>query len=610
MSAERTESPGLIQRLFPTIGSWTGNFGWPILLKQLRTEFRKNRFFYSHFVCLAVLGGALLLIVSTKANDPEVTPTQIGHQVFSVFFLIQLLVVLVIFPAFSATAFTEERSNLSLDLLLITTLRSEEIVLGKFLASSIYCVLYVLATLPLLSISFLFGGVNIEDALLAYSVLVGLTLLVSMVSLWISSWFRSNIRATFTAYVFVLVSLGVAYVYVYLPWNDATTETVLAAAGTSWSFSGETAWIHWMALGFDVICLFGFLFLWTANRIRPPAEDHSSRLRVLAGVWLPIHLVLAFFARFGGAAVLGSPLTAAEIDDGMRDLIIFAGGFLFFFAVMFSTEEADVSTRCRRQFRRWSGFRYPLRLFAPGAFWGLIYSLVLTVVVCVGLLALYRSVLAADAGQRTTEFVREAFLTLPIYVAGFGALGFLLSVSAFTPLYSRLTVTFIFVITLLLPLIFFVSDAADQIYNVYYLSPIVLWSSLDYLATAPESGDVTYRLYDIHQIDVAKGVFGGMFLVFGAFGLLVALRSSLPLLRFKDRRVGWLEDDASEPSAENSEPDEAAHDEAAAEAQGSQRDDSGAADDSGPDDHSSQGDRSAGANPTDSTDPSVSLPPR
>ena len=47
---------GFLARHFPTFAEWLGNLGWPILLRQLRADFRKNRFFLSQLTCLSVLG--------------------------------------------------------------------------------------------------------------------------------------------------------------------------------------------------------------------------------------------------------------------------------------------------------------------------------------------------------------------------------------------------------------------------------------------------------------------------------------------------------------------------------------------------------------------------
>src|SRR6185369_157312 len=72
----------------------------------------------------------------------------------------------------------------------------------------------------------------------------------------------------------------------------------------------------------------------------------------------------------------------------------------------------------------------------------------------------------------------DALATAPLYLFAFAALGFYLSSLDFSPAYSSLTVSFIFIITLLLPVIFHVGHRPDGIFSFYYLSPITLWMSL------------------------------------------------------------------------------------------------------------------------------------
>lgn len=524
------------RRNLPTLGAWLGNLGWPILLKQLRTEFRKNRFFYSHFVCLAVLGGALLLTITTMASDVNITPTQVGQQIFGRFLFIQFFIVVLIFPVFSATAFTEERSNLSLDLLLITTLSPEEIVWGKFLASSFYCLLYIMATLPLLAISFLFGGITLGDVAAAYAFLIALTLLVSMLSLCVSSCFSSNTRATLTVYI--LVFLGLLGFY-YLVLDDVESalsgQSYLTTVTSLWSSGTSLPWLGAMLFFLDLGAIFTLLFLVTTNRIRPRADDHSSKLRFLAFVYVPLRLIGGFYNTFGELVDSFALPSADRIAQEMEWIIICTAPALLFLTLVFSTEEATVSPRCRRRFLEFTSLRYPGRLFAPGGFWGLAYSLLLSVAACGLLLALFELHLAAAARAETVHLVREALVTLPVYLAVFGALGFLLSVLSFTPLYSRLTVSFIFIISLLLPVIFYISQQSgdDKAYYLYYISPLVLWQSLDFIDVVPASDEVQFRLLGIHIVDIAKVVFALAFVTLGALALRLAKRSGLPLLRFR-----------------------------------------------------------------------------
>lgn len=493
-----------------------GALGWPILQCQLRADFRKNRFFLSQLICLSVMAVTLIGLISTKVEDRSLTATQIGQDLFSVFFAIQYLIILVIFPAFSSTAFTEEKANLTMDFLVTSSLRPAEIVWGKFFASTVYCLIYVLASIPLLSIAFLFGGVNLSEVMVAYAILLGLTLWISMLGVSISSCFTANIRATLSVYSLVFIALVVSgWVY--------REELQQRITGRSLSLVG--ALIDWLdpgpgleRLNFVVLPLasFAYLFLIATNRIRPSSENKSSGLKVLSLLTI--------------AGLVAAQAAAGGIEPALK----VAALFLFLVALVFPTEEANVSRRSRARFERFKGLSYPLRVFSPGAFWGLIYSVSFAFFLCAALFLAWNGSLGQPAPLDNVERITQSLFTLPLYLSALSALGFLLSACEFTPVYSRLTVFFVFIITLLLPVIFMLSKTPDAVWTFYYLSPITLWSSLDEIPRQLEpQSQPKFILYGFHAFDIARAVFGAVAAALFTAGVLVSRRAGFPLFRFR-----------------------------------------------------------------------------
>ena len=94
-----------------------GNLGLPIALKEVRSLMRRNRFFWSQFLYLIVLGvGVVSILFSQQGGSAET----MGRDVFNSFFIIQNFLVLLVFPAFAATAISSERTEHSFDLLMTT----------------------------------------------------------------------------------------------------------------------------------------------------------------------------------------------------------------------------------------------------------------------------------------------------------------------------------------------------------------------------------------------------------------------------------------------------------------------------------------------------------
>ena len=506
-------------RQSPFLRSFT-RLGWPILRKEVRADFRKNRFFFTHLICLSVLAAGILFQVADQSAGAAAKPEAIGVNLFNTFFLIQFLVVAVIFPAFSASAIAEERSAQTLDLLLTTDLRATELVWGKFLACSVYCLIYIVATIPLLSISLLFAGVTLLDIGLAYLVLIGLTVLINIAGVFISSCFASALRSTVTLYLLSFGLLLWAWLRFGELFKEGATQTITGMlAGRSpdlLDLLPQVAWLLWL-----FALVFAYLFLLAANQLRPRGDDRTSKIRMLtfAGV-------LSFL--LPPALAVWSRNVRPDQETLQRTLLGTVSA-LFLAVLFFTAAEPVTSRRLAERFGRWRGPWYPLRIFSPGPFWGLVYSMVLSLV---SFLLLWQVWQGFDRAGRFPAYDYAACLvTLPIYLFAFGALGFFLSAAGFTPLYTRLTVLFIFIITLLLPVIFKITGRPDGLLSLYYLSPITLWDSLE--RGRPPGDGPAYLLYGAPIIDVARWLFGGMGVVCLALGMRLSRKKGHPLWSFR-----------------------------------------------------------------------------
>lgn len=540
MSSSSTEIDcGFFERRFPTFARFFGNFGWPIFVRQLRADFRKNRFFLFQFLCLCILGVTLIAMISSQANDDRKTATQIGQSLFNSFFVIQYLVILLVFPACSSTAFTEERVGLTIDLLLTSTLRPSEIVWGKFLAATVYCLLYVIASIPLLSISFLFGGVELSEVLIAYAILVGLTLVISMLGVCMSSCCSGSMLSTLAMYAIVLV-ITLLSAYVYSALEEAS------GSGSSATVIGEL--LRWKGPGLSLgggqllllpaLC-FPYLFLITANRIRPPSDDKSLPLRLLTFFAIPAFIAVGFSQHFFATSSGG--VTVSRMG-WIRDVVLQVFLLLSVCALIFPTEDANISRRNRSHFGRWTGLRYPLRVFSPGPFWGFTYTVLLSILTSAGVFFAWEASCGVAAEGPLDHFVEQTLMTLPLCVGAVGALGFFLAACDFKPLYSRLTTVFICLITLLLPLIFLLSSAEqDKVWTSWevlwrgsYLSPITLWISLSESLMDEEKKQ--FILFGLPVIEVARIVYAAVIVALCTGGVCLSRRAGYPVLGMNTSR--------------------------------------------------------------------------
>lgn len=255
----------------------------PILVKELRAALRRRRFVVLFTVALALIGlllvGGLTLGVGlAEAQDPS----RLGRAAFLAFLFAEAVVVFLVFPAATCTSIIDEQASGTLDLLVTTRLRPGQVVLGKLLAGVVYGLLLVVSTLPLVAITFLYGGVAPWQIALSYAALAIAGVVVASYGLLVSSLSQTTARAvvrTFLALPFVstLVLFPVAVVVgdlVVAPLERPTrAASLLGGLPTSALVLGGLATLAW-PLAWSSL----FLLLAT-DRLRPELDDRDGPRR-------------------------------------------------------------------------------------------------------------------------------------------------------------------------------------------------------------------------------------------------------------------------------------------------------------------------------------------
>jgi ABC-2 type transport system permease protein len=138
------------------------NFNNPILLKELKLRFRSPKsfngiLFYLIVMCIFVFG--FIFTTITIQGSSYFRPSE-SIMLFSFLSFIQLGLVLFITPGLTAGTVSTEREKQTLPILLTTSQSSFQIIVGKLLSSVAFLLLLIVATMPIYSLVFLFGGIS------------------------------------------------------------------------------------------------------------------------------------------------------------------------------------------------------------------------------------------------------------------------------------------------------------------------------------------------------------------------------------------------------------------------------------------------------------------
>ena len=191
----------------------------PLLTKELRGRMRGWRAIGIMTGYLFLLGGVtwlVYLLISTTASESDITSAQLGKFLLGTVVVFQFFFVALLAPAFTAGIITGEREKQTYDLLMTTLLRPRSIILGKMGAALAWLLLLVLAVVPLSSLSFLLGGVALEELVLALVVLLAATFFYGAIGLFWSSVMRSTIAAVVLALLTIGILLGLLPVLYFM----------------------------------------------------------------------------------------------------------------------------------------------------------------------------------------------------------------------------------------------------------------------------------------------------------------------------------------------------------------------------------------------------------
>lgn len=136
----------------------------PIIKKDLRVSSRSMKLAWELFGYVAIQAGVFILMFSALRSLGGYTYGVEMYQSFIAFFpvlaITQLGIISISIPVITASSVSGEREKGTLDTLLTTTTSYFSIVFGKMMSAVIRIMIFILASIPLMAISFMVGGLS------------------------------------------------------------------------------------------------------------------------------------------------------------------------------------------------------------------------------------------------------------------------------------------------------------------------------------------------------------------------------------------------------------------------------------------------------------------
>ena len=204
----------------------------PIVAKEYRSRMRTWRSPLAMMIYILLIAGLGFAIFTSITSTISFGggAANYGQSLFMYLVIFQMILLTFITPALTSGAISSERERQTIDLLFVTRIRPFSIIWGKLLASMSFVVLLLLLSVPIFSLVFLFGGIEVDQVLYTFLVILVAALTMGVIGIAFSTWLRRSLAATVAAYVaaFVLLFGSLAFGLIFPTSIDPNATTAPA----------------------------------------------------------------------------------------------------------------------------------------------------------------------------------------------------------------------------------------------------------------------------------------------------------------------------------------------------------------------------------------------
>ena len=185
----------------------------PILLRVVDSGGKRRR---DLFIRCAYLGLLVAFVVislvsasgSLGGSGSLSSLAKTSASLFQSMSYLQLGLVALLAPVFTAGAITQEKDSQTYDILLATPLTNGQIVLGSLLSRLFFIIALLVSGIPVFSITQIFGGVAIKSIVISFLLAAGTAFATGALAMAIATFKVGTRRTIFSFYLFIVVYMA------------------------------------------------------------------------------------------------------------------------------------------------------------------------------------------------------------------------------------------------------------------------------------------------------------------------------------------------------------------------------------------------------------------
>jgi ABC-type transport system involved in multi-copper enzyme maturation permease subunit len=204
-----------------------GDFLWrllpanPILLRVVEAGGKRKRDLAIRCVYLGLLVFFVIFSLFSSSSTAGTTSltdlSKNSRAIFKSMSYLQLALVALLAPIFTAGAITQEKDSQTYDILLATPLSNAQIVLGSLMSRLFFVIALLISGIPIFSATQIFGGVSISSIAMSCTIAAATAFVTGALAMAIATFKVGTRRTIFSFYLFIIIYLVGVYLLDLIP---------------------------------------------------------------------------------------------------------------------------------------------------------------------------------------------------------------------------------------------------------------------------------------------------------------------------------------------------------------------------------------------------------
>ncbi|HOB73819.1 MAG TPA: ABC transporter permease subunit [Phycisphaerae bacterium] len=274
----------------------------PIVLRVVHVGSKRIQHLWARVGYLLILLGVMMaMYLFSNQGGTLADMAKSATNVFAYIAILQLAMICLLAPVFTAGAISQEKDAETFNVLLTTPLTNAQIVLGSLMSRLFFVLALLLAGLPIFCITMLYGGVTTRQVFLSLGIAAATALTTGALAILISVVRVGTRNTIFSFYLgnafFLITGLALgSWPQTFVP-ESANPAT--PGEGMSWlalihPFLALDVALHWTAAPDQASVAH---YAWPLNRMLP--APHVAYMTIMFAVSTLMVILATFFVRRG-----------------------------------------------------------------------------------------------------------------------------------------------------------------------------------------------------------------------------------------------------------------------------------------------------------------------